>query len=228
MPVARFVKYLKIILNEAGRAHQNLVPDEVRATSNYYLPDAMRLISDRYGFSQTPSIEDMKTTGGVFKDGRLVSGTKKINIAEIGMFNDGIYALAQDTTAADFIVDDLITWAEQAIGLRPSITKIPRKYDNAVVVEFEGNIEGRLDIFNEMISSYSGMLTSLYNETVSVSLYQIGFAFESLDVKLAINTKFTVVRRYGLPFSSNRYYCIAPLKTEMHIDLLEKFEKALS
>ncbi len=219
---------MKIILNEAGRAHQILVPDEVRATGNYYLPDALRLISDRYGFSETPSIEDMKTTGGVFKEGRLVSGAKKINIAEIGIFNDGIYALAQDTATAHFIVDDLITWAEEAVGLRPSITKIPRKYDNAVVVEFEADIEGRLDIFNELISSYNGMLESLYNEAVSVSFYQIGFAFDSLEVNLAVNTKFTIERRVGLPFSSNRYYCIAPLKTEMHIELLEKFEKALS
>ncbi len=219
---------MKIILNEAGRAHQILVPDEVRAAGNYYLPDAMRLISERYGFSQNPSIEDMRTTGGVFKEGRLVSGAKKINISEIGIFNDGIYALAEDTRTAHFILDDLITWAEEAVGLRPSITKIPRKYDNAVVVEFEADIEKRLDIFNELISSYNEMLASLYNETVSVSFYQIGFAFDSLEVKLAVNTKFTIERRVGLPFSSNRYYCIAPLRTEMHIELLEKFEKALS
>lgn len=219
---------MKIILNEAGRAHQIVVPDEVRATGNYYLPDAIRLISERYGFSQTPSVKDMQSIGGVFKDGRLVSSTQKINIAEIGIFNDGIYALAQDTTTADFIIDDLIAWAEQAVGLRPSITKIPRKYDNAIVVEFEANIEERLDIFNELISSYNGMLMSLYNKDVSVSLYQIGFAFDPLEVNLAVNAKFTVERRIGLPFSSNRYFCIAPLKTEMHIELLEKFEKALS
>ncbi len=219
---------MKIIINEAGRAHQILVPDEVRPIGGYYIPDVMRSISDRYGFSQTPSIENMKTTGGVFKDGRLISGVKKINIGEIGIFNDGIYATAEDTTTADFIIDDLITWSEQAVGLRPSITKIPRKYDNAVVVEFEADIENRLDIFNELIGLYNEMLANLYNEAISVSFCRIDFAFDPLEVKLSVNTRFTIERRLGSPFSSNRYHCIAPLKTEMHIELLEKFEKALS
>ena len=218
---------MKIIINEAGRAHQILVPDEVRPIGGYYLPDAMRLISDRYGFSQTPSIEDMKIRGGVFKDGRLVSGVKKINIVEIGISNDAIYATAEDTTTADFIIDDLITWSEQTVGLRPSITKIPRKYDNAVVVEFEADIENRFDIFNELISSYNEMLANLYNETISVSFSRIDFAFDPLEVKLSVNTRFTVERRAASPFSSNRYHCVAPLKTEMHIALLEKFERAL-
>ena len=114
------------------------------------------------------------------------------------------------------------------VGLRPSITKIPRKYDNAVVVEFEADIENRLDIFNELIGSYNEMLANLYNEAISVSFYRIDFAFDPLEVKLSVNTRFTIERRLGSPFSSSRYYCIAPLKTEMHIELLEKFETALS
>ena len=108
------------------------------------------------------------------------------------------------------------------------VMSAPRKYDNAVVVEFEADIENRLDIFNELISSYNEMLASLYNEAVSVSLYQIGFAFDPLEVNLSVSTNFTVERRKGVPFSSNRYFCVAPLKTEMHIELLEKFERALS
>ena len=219
---------MKIIVNEAGRAHQDLVPDEVRPIGGYYLPDTIRLISDRYGFSQAPSIEDMKLRGGVFKDGRLISGAKKTNINEIGILNDGIYAIGEDTATADFIIDDLITWAEQAIGLRTTITKMPRKYDNAVVVEFEADIETRLNIFNELISSYNEALAKLYDQSVSVSFSRIEFAFDPLDVKLSVNTRFTIDRRAGSPFSSNRFHCVAPLKTEMHIALLEKFEAALS
>ena len=227
-PRAKGTRAMKIITNEAGRAHQMMVADEVRPTGGYYLTNMIRLISDRYGFSQSPSIEDIQTAAAVFRDGRLVSGTQKMNIQEIGVSSDGIYVTAQDTMTADFILDDLLTWAEQAVGLRPAITKIPRKYDNVAVVEFEADIEERLEIFNELISSYNEMLARLYNEAVSVSLYQIGFAFDSLEVNLAVNTNFIIERRMRVPFSSNRYFCIAPLKTEMHVELLEKFERALS
>ena len=219
---------MKIITNDVGRAHHTWIADEVYPIGGYYLTETIRLISDRYGFSQTPSNEDTQTKGAIFKGGRLVSGTQKINIKEFGFLSDGIYAIAHDTTTADFILDDLLTWAEQAIGLRPSITKILRKYDNAAVVEFQADIQEHLNIFNELISSYNEMLASLYNEAVSASLYQIGFAFDSLEVNLSVNTNFTVTRRIGLPFSSNLYHCIAPLKTNMHIELLEKFERALS
>lgn len=219
---------MKIISNETGRALQMLVADEVHPIGGYYLAELIRLISDRYGFTQTPTSKDAQTMGVVFRGGRLVSGAKKFNIREIGILNDSIYAVAQDTMTADFIIDDLITWAEHAVGLRPSITKIPRKYDNAAVIEFEADIKERFDIFDELISSYNEMLASLYDEAVSVSLYQMGFAFDPLEVNLSVSANFTVERRIGLPFSSNRYFCTAPLKTNMHIELLEKFERALS
>lgn len=219
---------MKIIINEAGRAHQTLIADEVRPFGGYYPAEVIRLISDRYGFSQTPSIEDAKTMGAVFKDGRLVFGNRKINIQEIGYLRDGFYATAEDTKTADLIVDDLITWAEQAIGLRRSITNIPRKYDNAVVVEFEADIEERLCVFNELIRSFNEVLSSMYNKPISTSFYRIDFAFDPTEVNLAINTRFTIERRLGSPFSSNRYHCIAPIKTEIHIEMLEKLEIAVS
>ena len=219
---------MKKIINEAGRAHQILIPDEATPIEGYYIPDVTRLVSERYGFGQIPSIEDIKTKGAIFQSGRLISGTKKINIIDMGFFNDGIYATAQDTTKAEFIIDDLIAWAEQAIGLRPSITNMPRKYENAVVVEFEAEIEKRLDVFNELIRSYNGVLSSLYNQPISTSFYRIDFALDPTEVNLSVNTRFTIERRLGSPFSSNRYHCIAPLKTEMHIELLEKFERSLS
>lgn len=216
---------MKIISNDVGRAQQSFVADEVNPPGGLYLGGAIRLISERYSFGLTPSIEDAQVKGAVFKNGRLVSGSQTTNIQEIGVLNDAVYATAQNTTMADFVLDDLFTWAEHAIGLRPPITKIPRRYGNAAVVEFEANFDGRLNFFDELINSYSGMLTSLYDEDVSVSIHQFGFAVDSSGVKTAINSNFTVERRIGMPFSSNRFFCIAPLKTEMHIELLEKFER---
>jgi hypothetical protein len=204
-----------------------LVADEVRPLGGYYLAELIRLISDRYGFSQTPSVENTKTMGAIFKDGRLVYGNRKINIQEIGFLKDGLYVTAQDTTTADFVVDDLITWAEQAIGLRRSITNVPRKYDNAVVVEFEADIEKRLGVFNDVIRLFNEVLSSMHNRPISTSFYRIDFAFDTTEVNLAINNRFTIERRLGSPFSSNRYHCIAPIKTETHIEMLEKFEMAI-
>ena len=40
---------MKVIINEASRANQKLVPDEVTPIEGYYIPDVMRVISDGYG-----------------------------------------------------------------------------------------------------------------------------------------------------------------------------------
>ena len=49
---------MKIISIDTGRANQKLNPDEVRPVGGYYVPEAIRLLSDRYGFSQAPTLED--------------------------------------------------------------------------------------------------------------------------------------------------------------------------
>ena len=131
---------MKIISNEAGRAHQTFIADEVNPPGGYHVSDAIRLISERYRFSKIPSLEDAQSTGAIFTNGQLISGNQKINIQEIGVLKDAVFATAKDTTTAEFILDDLSTWAEQVVGWRPSITKIPRKYDNVAVVEFEAKI----------------------------------------------------------------------------------------
>lgn len=218
---------MRIITNQVGRVNQNWNPDEVLPIEGFHIPEAMRLVCERYGFSQVPDPEDVQTKGAVFKNGRLVSGTNKINVIEMGFFNDGVFATAQDTTKADFIVDDLITWAEQVLGLRSPITEIPKKYDNAVVVEFETDIGKHFSVLDGLIHSYSEALSSLYDQPISTSFSRVDFGFDPTEVNLAVGTRFTIERRLGSPFSSNRYHCVAPLKTETHIELLEKFESSL-
>ena len=103
-----------------------------------------------------------------------------------GFFNDGVFATAKDTAKAEFIVDELITWAEQVLGLRSPITDIPKKYDNAVVVEFETDIGKHFNALDSLIRSYSEALSSLYNQPVSTSLSRIDFGFDPTEVNLDV------------------------------------------
>ena len=219
---------MKIISNERGRANQKLNPDEVRPVGGYYVPEAIRLLSDRYGFSQSPTLEEARTTGAIFKDGRLIAGVNKINLFEFGIHSDAIFATAQDTSSADFVLDDALTWAEQAIGLRQPSTALPRLYDNAIVVEFDVDIEKRLSVFNDLKHSYERMIQELYGEKTLSALYHMAISSDPLTSSLRLATSFSIERRVGSPFSSNRFFSVAPLRTEMHVELLEFLEKALS
>ena len=48
----------------------------------------------------------------------------------------------------------------------------------------------------------------------------------SRDISAAL-PDFQIERRAGLPYSANRYFVTAPLKTESHIFLLKRFEDLL-
>lgn len=219
---------MKIINYDIGRANQRLNPDEARPVGGYYMPEAIRLLSDRYGFSQSPILEEARTKGAIFRDGRLIAGASKINIVELGVYNDGIYATTQDTPSADFVLDDVLTWAGQAIGLRQPSTAQPRLYDSAIVVEFDVDIEKRLNIFNDLKHSYERMIQELYGEKTVSALYHMAISSDPLTSRLRLATNFSIERRVGSPFSSNRFFSIAPLRTKMHIELLERLEKTLS
>ena len=222
---------MRVITNEAGRAIQRLNPDEVRPAGGYYVPDIIRLISERYGFGHQPSVEDVRKTGAVFREGRLIAGTRKINIGEIGIYNDSVIATSEDTESSDFILNDILAWAQQSIGLRRPQNQQLRLYENALVVEFDTSLEKSFSIFDATKRSFEKMLVTLYGEGPVVAPYRFAIAVDSMVSRippgLQFGLQFQIERRIGVPFSLNRFYSVAPLRTKMHVELLEEFEKAL-
>ncbi len=218
---------MKILSIELGRSIQLVVADEVRAKSGLSLPEVARLLTERYGFAVPPDMADAQKSGLKFKEGRIISGNRMINIKELGIFNDGIIADTYDTTDSDFVIDDAVAWGRQTLGMREPVTTIGRKYVSNIVAELNRGI-GDLRLIKRIGDATSAMLREVYDVDIPISLSGSGWASDAQpSPNTVLGSEFSFYRRVGRPFDESRFFFVAPVPTQMHINWIEMLEREL-
>lgn len=220
---------MKLVSIELGRVVQFLVADEIRPTKGIYLAEIIRLVADRYGFGNVPTVPQVGQTGAKFQNGRLVSGDKSVNISELALHNDGIaVSTFLGTDEADFVLQDFWAWSKQAFGFREPSTKRLKIFESHFVVDFDESIEAAFGRFEPITSEMQAALKESYNYDHPVQFNRVTFSVDlaSAPPLPGTRTDFWIERRVGVPFSQNRYFSACGLPTEKHLRLLERFERA--
>jgi len=219
---------MKIISTEAGQVLQLFVMDEIRPLSGLYLPTLLAALGERYGFVTKPAnLGDDLAKGVKFQTGHHVTDGRDISINEITFFNDGVIVIALNTDDAEIVLDDFWAWATQTFKLREDQTKRPRTYVSSVVVEFGSSIDAAIKGFETASKKVSDAINVTYGRKVDTSIFRLSFAADPTTVPPHFNTQFTIERRLGIPFSKNRYFSSAPLKTKAHLGILKELENIL-
>lgn len=224
---------MKILSTEMGRVIQFFAPEEVRPTRGLYLPELIRLVGERYGCAVVPTVADLLKPGAsaIFRQGRLVSGDRTINIAELGVHNDAIAVTAElNTSDVDFVLQDVWAWAKNALGLREPTTKRLKLYESHLAVEFSSSIDDALMMFENVREGLHGAIRDIYNQDLPVNFNRITFSidpFVQVQAQLQpVRTELWIERKMGTPYSQNRYFSACGLPTNVHASLLERFEVA--
>lgn len=191
-----------------------------------YYPEVAAALVERYGFIKYPTKpEDFDESKGIeFISGR--SGKRVIE--KLVILNSGIYLdTLIDTATSEALWLELMDWAIEKLGVtfRPDMvqrkayvstvtfnTEVPmlalhpvlQQVANIATTEVENNFKRRLE-YEPVIASLSADLTAS----------KIGTA------------AFTVQRREGVPFDENKYFSTAPLKSNIHVELLQTWESAM-
>tara|TARA_E500000305_G_C4013379_1_gene234076 strand:+ start:1228 stop:1893 length:666 start_codon:yes stop_codon:yes gene_type:complete len=215
---------MKIISKNSGRVIQPLVNDEIRPEGGYYIPEVIRLTSERYGFTQIPTIDEARTGGAVFKDGRMIAGTSKFAIFEIAVFSDSIAVETANTETARLALDDILAWSADVLHFRQPKTIIPRVYDSAVVVEFEHSIDHIFGAVDQLCQLLQVGFRTTYESSGDVHIGSISVGCDPLESAPQLRRKWSIERRAGVKFDANRYFSFAPVDTDTHLKMLEKFE----
>lgn len=225
---------MKILSTEMGRVVQFFAPEEVRPTKGLYLPELVRLVGDRYGLAVLPVVADILKPGGtaIFRQGRLVSGDRTINITELVVHNDAIVVTTElNTSDADFVLQDVWAWAKQALGLREPTTKRLKFYESHLAVEFSAPIDDALVMFENVRKELHGALREIYNQDLPVNFNRITFSVDPIvqvEAQLQlVRTELWIERKTGAPYSQHRYFSACGLPTNIHAHLLEQFEVAI-
>lgn len=226
---------MRLINTEIGRVIRLIPMEEIRPLGGLHLPTALRMVSEQYGFSHTPDLlrnwEETQKDGLKFQLGKLVHGNRTINVIDFTLYNDGIVATSVSTDDAELFLDDLMAWGKEVFGLREiDRTNVRTLYLSNVIVEFESSPDSLLKSFTILSESLAELLRTTYGLDLPVQLYGLGLHFDRTITVPAWQTitQFTLDRRINQPYSKNRFYSGAPLKTKDHLAFLEIIESTLN
>jgi len=204
------------------------VSDEVAAKDGVYSVEYERLITERYGF---PAPYTKQDDGGFrLEGGRMIAGSRKVNIHALIRYNDAIVVETMHTDQSRLVVDDFLAWAKQTFGFRDPRTKPLYMFESHVVVDFEAPVRSALSVFEVMSKNLQVEMRKVSDRDLEYDFSGIALASDPTVLPTQMSyfkTEFSINRRHGRPYAENRFFCIAPLPTDTHIALLDKFDKEL-
>lgn len=220
---------MKVISNEFGRIIVIYNRDEVMPEGGYYLPDIIELFTERYKFVKSPIPGN--ENGGLdikFETGQIKSNGREINIKEMIIYDDGLTIVTSNTDSAKDVLEDVMEWLGPKIGLREPLSGPLTGLENHVVVDFDNPITKILDPFKILKSSFEGAMTIQYKQPVECYFTSFGIGADPSDPVKAPKAQFSISRRVGAPYTENRFYCVAPLSTSDHHNLLQVLDDSFS
>jgi hypothetical protein len=165
------------------------------------------------------------STGVVFQRG--IFGGKRV-IDKFTIYNDGVVCdLADDSAIADSFIDDVIAWVRAEY---PIVVSAPGEMKRAYL----GNIDVQMGI--DMSKTFPGFEALCQRISAKVRSYGQNipdfmptmFGFHGDMTTLPSKTGpfgFSLERRLGQPYETNRYFAKAPLATTDHVELLGELER---
>lgn len=218
-----------------GTASLRVSADDVVPPRGLLHRDMLQFVGDLYGFGDRPVIlpntppEMLQIS--TFQQGRYVANDGNIYpVLQLLVFPNGDAVTAQDTNAADLILDHYTSQLDSMLGYRYNSASQIRYYLSNVVVEFEIDIGEKMSII-KTISDLIRKEIPLDHQSFDLKSLKFGngdvtqIMFTSPDAVL--KSDFTIERRSGELYSSNRYFCSAPMKTDDHIRVLRNIESVI-
>lgn len=195
-----------------------------------YLPDAMKLLVERYGFVGLPATREEifpsdASKGVIFRHGKCTLADRVIVIEYLQIFPNGLLIATQkDTADADLVVEDVLNWAASTFNfqyepIRPSIA-----HNSQLEVRFDKSLPQLLPVLSSVGDAISSRLDDFFETKPRYEFMTLNFYFDKTKVPPLAPSVFRLDRREGVPFDQEVYWSEAPLSTRHHIEVLTEFE----
>jgi hypothetical protein len=188
-----------------------------------FFPEVVPEIVKRYNFQKFPKLlEDFDESKGVeFLEGKSGNHT----IQKFVIWNTLLVVETRsNTTDSKQILEEMLEWGAAKFGLtyRPGMIK---RFAYVSDLSFYSEVQ-LLDVspaLRNLAAKTSQALSEIWQEPVEYTPINLAVGHDPMARKYAI-APFSIARRAEARFSENKYFSEAPLPTDMHISLLEKFE----
>lgn len=180
-----------------------------------------------YKFRKFPSLTEISdlTKGVKFENGDFsIEGESSI-LVNLTLYNDGVVAdTGSSTIHSDAFLEEMYTKFSELFKMPPYQSILRKKvYLSQLFVSTNKSLE----VINPKLKLISQHLSETVEERDKS--FQFGaISFWPDQVNKVNPAPFTFERAVNVPFSENRYYSVAPLPTDKHLELLDKLESILS
>lgn len=225
---------MKLLVPTHGTVGLRVSADDVVPHVGTMTRDILDFVGTSYKFAVKPTIPPgvapFMVQNYIFQSGELVSGDSKLPIIQLAIIPNGDMVTATTTEIADKIMDDFMERLDATFGFRFATAEKRRVYQSNVVVEFDVLVDEKISAFKKIEQILNG--ASIRSAPFEIKRLAFGYGdiqqIQSISsIEEIENSDFVIERRSAEPYSRNRYFCSAPVKTSRLIALLQDIERAL-
>lgn len=235
----------------AGRVILNINLDDAAPSDGFSPQEIFAFVISRYEFTGSIGASDEEggsrvsasgigTVGSTHASGQPVAvaeGTarffdREVRIQQMIIAPDlsGIALEVQTTEDGDAVLDDIIALLEEHFGFRDISAASRRIYGSSVTLEFDKDIDDYMSVFKRIQDLLALVYTANFQTRAEIRVQRIAFACDPSELpsaKAGYMGPFVIERRAGHPYSENRYFSSAPIRTSEHLDVLGKIEELM-
>jgi hypothetical protein len=225
---------MKVINSLQGTVALHVSADDVTPRCGLLIRDLIELVGEAYQFSVKPQllpgVPPAFLQQLIFQSGALIKDDGKLAIIQLAVLPNGNMVTATTTDIADLVMDDCIARLDSEMGYRFASAKKRRTYLSNIAVQFEVDADEKI----EAIGKIENLLTKLIlRPTMPFKFKRLAFGYGDvaqpgmISLEAVETSDFLIERRSSEPYTENRYFSAAPVRTSEHIELLEAIEQAL-
>jgi len=210
-----------------ARAMAWVEPIDLNPMGAVFYPELTKALIARYNFQKFPQkLEDFDESKGVtFGVGRLGEAV----IEQLVIYTYGIVLDTRiSTQESRRLLEEAFEWGRKELGFtyRPDMVK-RWQYASQVTFRSTAQMTGASSAVERLAASVAKNVADVMGENLKYDLAILSVDYDQLTRKHPLG-RFSIQRRDNTPFSESKYFSDAPLPTDIHIRLLEQFEKDLS
>jgi hypothetical protein len=180
-------------------------------------------LRNRYKFAFAPdSLNNLDNNKGAeFGSGRLGD----IVIDKLTLFSNGIVVDTRSSTEnAESVANDLLEVSRELLGSKAIVGR--KHFVSQITFKSKMQMSRMNPILAEISQQIKLSLGSSMHQEYVVDIASVTVQVDETQAKIA-PAKFTIARRADAAFFEDIYFASAPLRTPLHLELVEKFEASL-
>jgi hypothetical protein len=201
--------------------------EDLNPTGAVYYPDVVAWLVQKFGFQKYPTkLEDFDENKGI----EFIGGkSNRVTIEKLVILNNGVYVdTMASTDESEMVLNETLEAAARELGIFYHDKMIKRRAYVSSLAFYSDEPMFMIDpIFTEIAQIVTREVHDHFGKPLPYEPTVLSLQYDATTTKLG-PAPFSIQRREGSPFEDKKYFSTAPVRTNVHLELLGKIEKAAS